>query len=63
MTKCDFELIARVIRYEAEAAHRHKDISAIVTVSRIATHMSAKLSDTNPRFDTDRFLIACGVES
>jgi hypothetical protein len=63
MTKCDFELIARVIRYEAVKARERKDISAIVTVSRIATHMAASLSDDHPRFDVDRFLIACGVES
>lgn len=63
MTKCDFELIASVIRYQHNDARTRKDISAIVAVRSIALYMSSKLSDTNPRFDTDRFLSACGVES
>lgn len=63
MTKRDYILIAAVIHHEADEARTRKDITALASVSHIARYMSAKLSHDNPRFDVDRFLSACGVES
>jgi hypothetical protein len=53
MTRKDYELIARVIRY-AEIDERAGD--------RIARDFAYALAKDNPRFDRARFLKACGVE-
>lgn len=58
MTKKDFELIARVIanyRNEIPGTAR-KDNAA----SEIAHRFAEELKKTNPRFDVDRFVKACG---
>ena len=62
MTKRDFELIASVIRYEYAVARTRKDITGAATIRRIVSHMSAKLVDRNPRFKSERFQLACGME-
>ena len=52
MSRKDFNLIASVIaNFSGESAGQ-----------ALAIAMANALRKTNPRFDTDRFLKACGVE-
>ena len=56
MTRKDFKLIARVV----------KGLDVIVIKSQqvlIADDFANMLSDTNPLFDRDKFLKACGVKN
>lgn len=53
MTRKDYELIAATIR--------RCDISYADT-DEVARTFAADLAQTNPRFDPDRFLEACGTE-
>lgn len=50
MTRKDFVAIARVIKTHGGA-----------NKTSLAVEMAAHLRTTNERFDTDRFLTACGV--
>jgi hypothetical protein len=44
-------------------AYTAKDrVVAQIVVSGLAHEIAAELGNTNPRFDRDRFLTACGVE-
>lgn len=60
MTKKDYELIAKAMlksstlvnRYSAEDLHK-----------LICLDLAIKLQDSNPRFDRQRFLEACGVDN
>lgn len=66
MTKKDYELIARIF---------HKNITdndprvsqQLWTAQQIATATAKQFADvlksTNPKFDRERFLQACGVEA
>jgi hypothetical protein len=67
-TKQHFEMIARVIErersqvkngYMPRAAQKH----ALLTLTHTAHHFADELAQTNPRFDRQRFLRACGVEA
>ncbi len=62
MTKKDFELIAKAIRdaYTAmdEEATDHRDGTRYC-----AYRLASALAAANPRFDRERFLTACGVQS
>ncbi len=62
MTKQDFELIARTVRDEREAAMRGVVLSAKDACDQMADAFARRLASTNPRFDRARFLRACGVE-
>jgi len=53
MTRKDFELIARVVRY-----FRSRNL----VVPGLAEAFADALHPTNPRFDRQRFLEACAVE-
>jgi hypothetical protein len=58
MTKRDFELIARLL------ANAHHDICGEVSreaANSIAEQFAVALTNTNDRFDRERFLRACGV--
>lgn len=55
MTKKDFEAIAAAIR---AATATTQELSAMEIV---AEKIAAYCASTNPRFDTARFLAACGV--
>ena len=59
MTRKDFELIAKVLR-----AARNGDIDrrAEWVTDAIAEDMADGLATTNPRFNREKFLRACGVE-
>ena len=53
MTRKDYVLIAEVI---ATSWHTSTD-----TKRTIALNMADALQNDNPRFDRERFLVACGV--
>jgi hypothetical protein len=57
MSRKDYELIARVLR-DANVADEHQ----YELLERIALGFALELAATNPRFDRERFLAACGVE-
>jgi len=52
MTRKDFELIARVIRNIDDKDSRNQT----------ALNFATELKQTNPRFDTQRFVTACTEE-
>jgi hypothetical protein len=61
MTKKDFQLIAGVI----EGSMQNWDgftPEAREAIIGLARSLSIKLQDTNPRFNRDLFLTACGVK-
>jgi hypothetical protein len=61
MTRKDFQLIADVI----SSIYKDFDCSPsedTVSLSVIAEELATKLQDTNPRFNRDLFLTACGVK-
>lgn len=55
MTKKDYELIAGVIRSIGVNGIESDRVD-------MAQAFARALEDTNPRFDRDRFLAACGVD-
>jgi hypothetical protein len=57
MTRKDYELIARSIRVDRETL----GIDAKVTADFIAAGLAEQFEAINPRFDSRRFLDACGV--
>ena len=57
MTRKDFELIAEVIRLFPWISDAQRDVGDL-----IAVRLANALATTNPRFDTERFLKACGIE-
>ncbi len=57
MTKKDFTLIARTIREQRDGS----DLMNI-QANRFARAFARELRSTNPLFDTERFLAACGVQ-
>ena len=61
MTKKDFELIARVIRLSKRRFDAYNETA--IEIHEFAKEMAYHLSATNPRFDRERFLAACGVQS
>lgn len=58
MTRKDYELIADAIKQHSAAANP----DAAAAVRRVAHELTEALSADNSRFDTSRFLKACGVE-
>jgi hypothetical protein len=63
MTRKDFELIARVFNKNMndKTIDNHK-FSGPELVRAMACQMAAVLKTTNPLFDHERFLKACGVD-
>lgn len=59
MSKKDFELIADVLS-EAQGIYASSPENMRENIAYIFADV---LSETNPRFDRDRFLIACDVEA
>lgn len=53
MTKKDFDLLAETVR-----THQWRDDYERFL---FASHLASKLEKTNPRFDRDRFIRACGI--
>jgi hypothetical protein len=60
MTRKDFELIAEAIR-EMEDAYTGDDWTINGARSPFASKLADKLETTNPRFNRELFLKACGV--
>jgi hypothetical protein len=58
VSKKDFELIARVLRFRRGML---TDEDAIEQVDILAAMFATELASTNPRFDRERFIAACGV--
>ncbi len=72
MTRKDFELIASTLKAEADRLQSRMDIvqsreGRVAVELLIAQHittanaLASALWGTNPRFDRERFLRACGV--
>ncbi len=65
MTRQDFVLIATTLRntreeYSAERIGIAAEPVATATLNALATNMARALATTNPNFDRQRFLVACG---
>jgi len=59
MTKKDFELIASAF---VEELSNYQDLTPQASAIReVARRMATQLKTTNPRFDRNLFLVACGV--
>jgi hypothetical protein len=59
MTRKDYELIAAAVKVSYDGyAHLPAQVQAIHSV---AISLSVALRSDNPRFDSDRFLVACGI--
>jgi hypothetical protein len=65
MTKKDFELIARTIRARREGANGDDPWMAGFRAAHtaLARDFADALAASNPRFDRESFLRACGVEA
>jgi hypothetical protein len=59
MTRKDFQLIADVI---AEMSVKHPEMFRLGASALFAHNLADALATTNPRFDSERFLTACGVK-
>jgi len=59
MTRKDFELIARV--FKREMALEDGETFRHFTIGGLARLMASELRYTNPLFNRERFLDACGV--
>jgi len=63
MTKKDFELIASIIYRAMFQARLRKGQELIEQeIENIAGDFTQTLGDLYPRFDRNKFLLACGVE-
>jgi len=58
MTRKDYELIARAIKsaLEKETENHERQVG----ISRVAHILAFELENNNPRFQTSKFLKACG---
>lgn len=66
MTRRDFELIADAIACgvkDAQAArHIEERVHGEGALFSVAKGLAVRLPNTNPRFDRDRFMAACGFK-
>lgn len=63
MTKKDYELIAFPIKRQIDYANRKYNGDRWLTVSVIAKDLADLFAQANPRFDRNKFLQACGIET
>lgn len=61
MTRKDFELIAGVIKDANYTASKFQDTRGVGMLTHVALELADVLAGTNPAFDRERFLVACGV--
>ena len=54
-------MIAAIIKDANYTAKKFKDTAGAVMLYHVASELSDELAKDNPRFDRDRFLIACEV--
>lgn len=62
MTRKDFELIADTVRTVYMRELSHGSYSLAMGALMVAREFAETLAATNPRFNRERFLKACGVE-
>jgi hypothetical protein len=63
MTKRDFELIAGTItRLRTTVRTNYNSVRSIL-IDELAEEFANSLTSTNPRFNRQRFLDACGLDS
>lgn len=62
MTRKDYELVARVMRSELDAARGNHEPHGIIALESAARLFARSFAALNERFDGHRFLAACGVE-
>ena len=62
MSRRDFETIARTINRAILRAARDHNGAAVLALDALAKDMATEIAMTNGRFDTTRFLLACGVD-
>jgi hypothetical protein len=58
VTRKDYELIARVFAHFSTICELNETIGG-----RIAERLAEDLAEDNPRFDSAKFLRACGLDS
>lgn len=58
MSKKDYVLIANAIKEIAD--YKTVDVSAMVAIEEVAKNLADTFKSQNSRFDTNRFLTACG---
>lgn len=64
MSRKDYELIARAVKARADLANVLQTRAFRLTIlAELVSTLSAELKRDNPRFDSERFALACGVES
>lgn len=61
MTRKDYVMIAEVIKTQIELSIKFEEEEARAGAQNIAYDLALRLSNDNPRFDCNRFLVACGV--
>ncbi|WP_109798667.1 hypothetical protein [Novosphingobium meiothermophilum] len=61
MTRKDYELIAAAVSEARADMADHP--GRLAGAAQTARRLASALRTTNPRFDRDRFLAACGVDS
>lgn len=61
MMKKDYEMIAGILR--SRVVDPPATPEALAEVTSIARHFADRLAAGSPRFDRQRFLTACGVQS
>jgi hypothetical protein len=60
MTKTDYELIARPFR---QMMREYSEDNDTFIITKLASLLSDELTSENNRFDRNKFLIACGIET
>ena len=63
MTRKDYVAIAKAFDYLRQVAGCGRDAIATQTVTDCAVAVANVMAADNPRFDRERFLKACGVQS
>lgn len=65
MSRKDYELIAQAFRDEARQYQLHTEnldeaAAALNVLRRMSNRLASRLLDDNSRFDTQKFVTACG---
>lgn len=63
MTRKDYELLAQAVRDALYDPSVQPSTECQRAVRLVACHIADDLADDNDRFDRERFLKACGVQS
>lgn len=63
MTRKDYELIAKALKTQIEISRTYGETDGELAVANIAYDLADALVIENPRFDKNRFFVACGLMS